>query len=145
MTTPVWTRGQSGAPPTDLASGNYIMTFYGNYIMALGAWAVLRAALNRTVSYPGGHSFTATRVDLVRTGNDSAILSVTATLVGFPWALLLVAIAAVGGGLFVWLSLMQVSKITESGPAGQGSVLLATAGAVGLLGILTYFLFLRHK
>jgi len=131
-TIPIWTRGQS--PPADLASGKYVLTFVGNYWMALGASAVLRAALGRTVSYPGGHSLTVTRADLVRTANDTAILSVVCQLVGFPWALLLAAVIVVGGGLFTFLSLQSVRKVLEISPAGGSLMILGGVAIVAVIG-----------
>ena len=131
-TLPIWTRGQKA--PADLASGQYILTFVGNYTLALGAHAILRAALGRTVSYPGGHSLTVTRADLVRTSNDSAILSVVCQLVGFPWALLMAAVIVVGGGLFTFLTLQSVAKILETSPAGGFLMIAGGLAVVAVIG-----------
>jgi hypothetical protein len=135
MTTAVWTRGQK--PPADLPSGDYIFTFFGNYTLARGAAVLLKAAIGRTISYPGGHSVTINRVDLVRAANEYAILSVVVTLVGIAWALPLAAIAGLLGiAIFTFLSLTSVVKLTQT-VAGSMSV---AAGAVALLGVVGFTL-----
>lgn len=73
----------------------------------------------------------------VRWSNDSGYLQLRISVEGFPWALLLVAIAAIGGGLFFYLSLTKVERILPSvlnGSLNSTLLLAALAGAVGIVG-----------
>ena len=123
----VWEKGQP--TPVDLESGDYILTFIGNATLAAATAVTFNLAKGRSIPYSGGHSLTVNRVDLVNLDGGQALLSVSCSLAGFPWAGLFFVL----GAAFVCLSLLSVERMVKSGPLGAATGTLLIVGAVILV------------
>lgn len=129
----VWERGQ--AAPLDLESGDYILTFIGDSMMATVSAASLGLLRGRRMPYSSVHHLTINRVDLVKLQGGQSLLSVSCTMEGFPWGGLFVVLAAA----FICLSLLTVERIIKSGPAGALTGVLLAVAVVALVVGVGYF------
>jgi len=119
----------------DLETGRYFLHFTGNWTAITIVHSAVGLALNKRLPFTGGHYLRPISSVPVRFNDGSGYLMLELELEGFPWPLLLAALAVIGGGLFTFLSLTKVERIVApAGSTGSILLLLALAGAVGFAG-----------